>query len=102
MDNSQNDLTNTAEKINLETASIPWTELQRFFASGQTIYISSDLDLIQVAEAFCNDDKTRVESWLNQGQVGKVADQQAAAWIESDARVWSVVVKPWVLVQQMG
>jgi hypothetical protein len=33
------------------------------------------------------------------GKFGKVTDEQAAAWIETDALVWAVVVSPWVLVQ---
>ncbi|MEI6545293.1 MAG: DUF2288 family protein [Methylococcales bacterium] len=28
-----------------------------------------------------------------------VSDQQALAWLEVDADVWAVVVKPWILVQ---
>ena len=33
--------------------------------------------------------------------MGKVADQQAAAWLATDAEVWAVVVSPWVLVQEI-
>ena len=35
-------------KLNLETARMAWSELQRFFASGAAIYVSADLDLIQI------------------------------------------------------
>ena len=89
------------EKLNLETALIPWKDLQRFFASGQTIYVSSKLDLIDVADAFSRDDKSQVESWLTQSLVTKVSDQQAMDWFDSDVEIWSVVVKPWVLVQDI-
>jgi hypothetical protein len=31
--------------------------------------------------------------------VGEVTADQARDWIERDADMWAVVVKPWVLVQ---
>ena len=90
----------TSEKLNLETGLIPWKQLQRFFASGQVISVATELDLVEVAYAFSEDDKTQVEVWLAQNKVSKVSDQQAINWIESDVDVWAVVVKPWVLVQK--
>ncbi len=90
------------EELMQETAKIPWQELQRFFANGSTIYVSPELDLIEVAWAICQDNKTCVQDWLAVGQVGQVADQQAMKWLESNAWVWSVVVKPWVLVQPVS
>jgi hypothetical protein len=66
------------------------------------LFRSPELDLIEVAWAICQDNTTRVEDWLAVGQLGQVTDQQAMKWLESDARVWSVVVKPWVLVQPIA
>lgn len=85
--------------LNLETAKVPWRELQRFFANGSTVAVAAPLDLLTVAAQFAADDKTSVQAWMSAGQLGKVADAQALAWFETDALVWSVVVKPWVLVQ---
>ena len=86
-------------KFNLETSSIPWHELQRFFASGLAIDVASQLDLVEVAYEFSVDNKALVAEWLASGLVGHVSDQQALNWFESNAEVWAVVVKPWVLVQ---
>lgn len=86
--------------INSETAQIEWRELARFFAAGQTIYVDERLDLVDVATAFIQDDKQLVESWLADKWVLPVPDDIAAEWHESDALVWSVVARPWVLVQQ--
>jgi hypothetical protein len=55
-----------------ETAQIPWLELQRFFAAGKVIWIATELDLVDVA------------------------------WVGDDELLWSVVVKPWVLVQELS
>lgn len=86
-------------KVNLETSRIAWKELQRFFASGAAVSVSPELDLVEVAFQFSEDNKAQVEQWLLAGQVGKVSDAQAAAWYEADADMWAVVISPWVLVQ---
>lgn len=86
-------------KINHETAQIPWKELQRFFASGKTLYVEANLDLVEVAFAFHQDDAKQVEQWLNSEQVLAVSTEQAKAWNDEDRSVWAVVVKPWVLIQ---
>ena len=86
-------------KVNLETSRIAWKELQRFFASGVAVFVAAELDLVEVGLQFSKDNKAQVERWLLTGKVGKVSDQQAATWIETDADMWAVVVSPWVLVQ---
>ena len=87
------------EKVNLETSTIPWKELQRFFASGSAVFVDSTLDLVEVAYQFSIDNKELVAQWLQSHQVALVSDQQALEWLEVDADVWAVVVKPWILVQ---
>lgn len=86
-------------KVNLETSSIPWAELQRFFAAGLAISVAADLDLVEVAYQFSRDNKTQVAQWLDAGQIGHVSDRQAGEWISANSSVWAVVVRPWVLVQ---
>ncbi len=87
------------EKVHLETSQIAWKELQRFFASGQAITVSDELDLIEVAYQVSKDNKALVEQWMSENKLGKVSDSQAIEWFESDALLWTVVIKPWVLVQ---
>jgi hypothetical protein len=87
------------EKVNLETSRIAWKELQRFFASGTAVFVAPDLDLVDVAYQFSIDNKDQVALWMQNEQVALVSDQQALNWLETDAEVWAVVVKPWILVQ---
>jgi len=89
------------EELNAETAKILWKELEKFFANGTTIYVSPDLDLIDVALEVCHDNKVQMEQWMAEKKVGQVSDAQAIEWLETDATVWSVVVKPLVLVQPL-
>lgn len=86
-------------KVNLETSRIAWKELQRFFASGVAIFASDELDMVEVALQISENNQAQVAHWLAAGQLGKVTDEQALAWFETDAEVWAVVVSPYVLVQ---
>lgn len=89
-------------KLNMETSRIDWKELQRFFAGGAAVEVSSKLDLVEVALQMHADNKAQIESWLSAGTLGKVTDEQAAAWLAADTEVWAVVVSPWVLVQNIA
>ena len=86
-------------KLNLETAQLPWKELLRYFAAGMVIAVGSELDLVEVALRISNDDKDTVAQWMEERRVARVSDAQASAWLEADAALWTVVVKPWILVQ---
>lgn len=86
-------------KMNLETSRISWRELQRFFASGAAIYVSPELDLVEVAYQVSEDNKFQVAEWMEAGQVARVTDMQAQMWFDEDADMWAVVVSPYVLVQ---
>ena len=87
-------------KLVLETATMPWSELQRFFARGQVVRAAPELDLIEAAMAVARDDRDQVQLWLERGLFGEVSTAQAQAWFEAEARLWTVVVAPWVLVQE--
>ena len=88
------------EKMNLETAKIHWSELQRFFAKGEAVWISNELDLVEVGYQFSLDNKAEIQHWLENKQLDLVADEQALRWFETNAELWAVVVKPWILVQE--
>ena len=87
-------------KLNLETAQIAWTELQRFFAQGAVIWVASSLDLIEVAYRIADDDSAAIKMWMKNSKVAPVSDEQAKTWLANDRILWSVVVRPLVLVQE--
>ena len=87
------------KKLNLETSKMPWHKLQRFFAKGHAIFIADDLDLIEVAYQFSQDNKNQVKTWMKTDKVSKVSDSQAQKWIKDETILWAVVIKPWILVQ---
>lgn len=87
------------KKINLETAVFPFRELMRYFASGHILAVAPDMDLVDIAERMAADDTEQVRQWLESGKLAKVSDEQARTWLEHDANLWTVVVRPWILVQ---
>jgi hypothetical protein len=86
-------------RLNSETAKLGWSELQRFFAAGKILHVDTGLDLIEVAFTIQQDEADKVQLWMDRAKLGAVSDQQAKLWIVDDQPLWTVVVKPWVLVQ---
>lgn len=86
-------------KLNLETAQMPWSEMQRYFASGAALFVSPDLDLVEAAFQMSEDNAALIRQWMAARHFGKVTDEQARVWSADDAMHWVVVVSPWVLVQ---
>lgn len=97
---NQNDILRA--RLNTETAQIAWKELLRFFAAGTVIAVSEELDLVEVAIQISNDNKAMIEQWMLEKRVDKVSDEQAKDWLKTDASLWAVVVRPWILVQQVA
>ena len=89
----------TLEKLYSETARISWLELQRFFAQGVVINVDAELDLLNVAVMFAQDQAKELQAHVDAGLVQAPSNEQAKAWYEREAQLWSVVVAPFVLVQ---
>lgn len=87
-------------KLNTETAKADWAELQPFFAKGQLIRVDSQLDLIEVASHIACDNAETVKNWMISGQLVKLEDATAADWQARKPAIWTVVVAPWILVQE--
>lgn len=87
------------DKINRETARIAWSELVRHFAQGNVVFVSAELDLVDVAVRISHDDKASIAGWMADGLVAKANDLQAQTWTAADAWLWTAVVHPFVLVQ---
>ena len=100
MDGNPNESVSKLEKLHAETAKIPWSELQRFFAQGRVVLVSPELDLPSVAVAMSDNDTDTTQNWIEDDQIGPVSDEQARAWFDQQAELWAVVVSPFVLVQE--
>ena len=87
-------------KLNQETSQMSWHELQRYFAAGSLLWVDASLDLIEVGFQMSSDNKEQFSQWLEQKLVAPVSDEQAAQWFDANAELWTVVVRPWILVQK--
>ena len=89
-------------KLVSETAKIRWRDLQRFFANGTAVYVAPELDLVETAYQISVDNGEQVKQWRDGGLLEPVTDALAIGWLEANTLVWSVVVRPWVLVQPLS
>lgn len=87
-----------AAKLSLETAKIPWRELEVHFARGVVRQVKK-LDLPQVGMELISNNAKQIEKWIASGKLGEVKPKTANKWHKNDKLVWALVVAPWVLVQ---
>jgi hypothetical protein len=87
------------DRLNAETARLNWHTLLVHFAAGNVVAVDPALDLLDVAIRMSLDDTAAVQSWMAAGLLGKVSDAQAAQWLADDPALWTVIVKPWIVVQ---
>lgn len=86
--------------LHAETAAIEWKDLERFFARGNLLRVASNLDLVDAAFELANDNKPAVEQWLAEDLLAGVSNEEASLWSKGESNLWSVIVLPWILVQQ--
>lgn len=88
-------------KLNAETGKLIWPELEPHYARGVVVKIAGDLDLVDVALKFAQDNKDAIKRWLTSGEIERAMEQDAKRWGKKDPLFWAVVVAPWVLVQEV-
>lgn len=84
-----------------ETAKLPWIDLQKHFARGVVFKVAKGTDILDVAIVMSRDDKDTLKNWIDDGMVAGAEIEDAKKWFEADASLWTVVVAPWVLVQEI-
>ena len=85
-----------------ETGKLPWVDLQKHFARGVVFKVETGLDIIDVAIVLSRDDKDTLQKWIDEKKVVGAEIEDAKKWHESSARLWTLVVAPWVLVQEIN
>jgi len=88
------------EKLHRETALMHWTDLQRFFAQGKVLYVQESLNLVKTAASFAEDAATELAEHIDSQAIAPPSNDQARAWYTNDIELWTVVVAPYVLVQE--
>ena len=88
------------ERLNLQTARISWSEIERFFARGRVLDVTAEVDLIEVAVALTEDNVEKFDRWTHANQVRHLSDATAKQWVADDNNLWAVVIAPWVIAQK--
>ena len=88
-------------KLNLETAQLAWSELERHFARGDVIKVAPGMDLVDAALQVAENNAATVQQWLADGRLAKAEMSDAEDWHARQPMFWVVVVAPWVLIQEM-
>jgi len=83
-----------------ETSKLPWTELEKHFARGVVFKVAKGIDILDVALVIARDDKDTLKIWVDNKEVLAVEVEDAQKWHDTSASLWSVVVAPFVLVQE--
>ena len=86
-------------KLVQETARMSWRDLQEHFASGVTLYVAPELDLLDVACNLSRDETQVLKPYIDKQMLCAVSDERARTWFEDDTEMWTLVIRPWVLVQ---
>lgn len=84
-----------------ETSKLSWTELEKHFARGIVFKVERGTDILDVAIVMSRDDKDTLEKWINEKKVCGAEIEDAKKWHESSASLWTLVVAPWILVQEI-
>ncbi|MBT9590746.1 MAG: DUF2288 domain-containing protein [Thiobacillus sp.] len=88
-------------KLNLETAQLQWSELERHFARGDVIKVAIGTDLIDAALHIAENNAATVQEWLADGRIARAEMTDAEDWHARQPMFWALVVAPWVLVQEV-
>ena len=48
---------------------------------------------------FTKDNAKSLKDWMTKGKIDVVTDDQAKEFHDTEATVWAVVIKPWILIQ---
>lgn len=89
------------EKVAKYTGDVDWSYLRPHFKSGAMIYVDPALELKEVAKAFTDDDKTKVDAWMKKADLVKPSSLHADWWEYDKTRFTAVVVNPFVLAQPL-
>jgi len=84
-----------------ETSKLPWADLEKHFARGVVFKVAKGTDILDVAIVMSRDDKDTLKNWIDEGKVNGAEIEDAKKWHESSASLWTVVIAPWVLVQEI-
>ena len=91
------------EELALNIDEARWQWLKPLLERGALITVAAALDLAAVGESIAKDDSMAISAWIAAGKVGKPTAEQIAAWDkEPQKRFLTLIISPYVLIQEIG
>ena len=89
------------EKLEKEVGPADWKVIGPHYNRGAIIIVSPELDLIDVAIKVAEDDVELVQDWIKDEMLLRPTPDDAKQWEETGRELTSIVVSPFVLVQEL-
>ncbi len=94
-------MTPNREDLALSIDEAVWGDLRAHLGRGGLILVDDDLDLADTAMRVATDDIEIIQSWVENGLIGKPSDSKIRAWDEEKQKKFSMlIVSPYVLIQE--
>ena len=90
------DLRGELEKM---VGPVQWEVLKPHAVRDAVVVVNEQLDLVKVGEAIASDNTQAVTRWINEQLIVKPTAEQLAEWSQANKRFMSLIVQPYVLVQ---
>ncbi|PZO22069.1 MAG: DUF2288 domain-containing protein [Leptolyngbya foveolarum] len=78
---------------------VQWEVLKPHAGRDAVVVVNAQLDLVEVAEAIASDSTQAVSRWINEQLIVKPTAEQLADWNRENKQFMSLIVQPYVLVQ---
>jgi len=93
--------TELRETLESESGTITWQELEKHFARGVLRVVSEDSKLIDIALFIAENNTDEITSALANNNILEPNSSQAKNWQQKNSSFLSVVVAPFVLIQEI-
>ncbi|MFK8183060.1 MAG: DUF2288 domain-containing protein [Phormidesmis sp.] len=78
---------------------VQWEWLKPHVQRDAVVVVNQNLDLAAVGEAIATDNTQAVNRWITEQLILKPDPEQIATWSSENKRLTSLIVQPYVLVQ---
>lgn len=93
------DVAGVVEKLEKYTGEVAWDYLKRSVEAGAVLFVDPSLSIVEVGQAFAEDDADAVARWKSSGDIIVPGTPHAAYWDQINAKFVAVAVSPFVLIQ---
>lgn len=81
---------------------VQWAYLKPHVQRDVVVVVNPNLDLVDVGVAIASDDTRAVTRWINEQLIVKPTPDELTQWSASNKRFTSLIVQPYVLVQDIS